>query len=159
MSIVLLLRKPHFFGAEELRLAAQRAWHMSFAGGEGSLHCVAQSGDATLLKAGPHLLSFFHYPDPYIDNPRDQVDWLPQPSQRQAWIEHTACVGIDYLNSGVDVELGYCVLLQLAAEMLDGNCAAIYIPQESRLLPNLESLCLELRQFASSRHSGVNSSE
>ena len=58
LSIVLLLRKPHLFNAQELRLAAQRAWLTSFAGGEGSMHCVAQSGEVTLLKAGPHVLNF-----------------------------------------------------------------------------------------------------
>src|SRR5437660_1446021 len=82
LSMVLLLRKPHLFGAEELRLAAERAWHRSFAGEEkGSMHCVVQSGTVTLMKAGPHLLNFFYYPESYIENPRANVDWLPHPSQ------------------------------------------------------------------------------
>ncbi len=155
LSIVLLLRTPHFFNAEELRLAAERAWRTSFAGGEGSMHCVAQSGKATLLKAGPHLLSFFYYPKPYVDKPKEQIDWLPEEAQRRAWIEHSACVGVDYLNRKVDVELGYCVLSKLVAEILDGNCTGIYIPRESKLVPNDDSLYLELQKIASSRESGV----
>jgi hypothetical protein len=155
LTMVLLLRKPHLFSAEELRLAAARAWHTSFAAGENSMHCVAQSGEATLLKAGPHLLNFFYYPKPYIDNPKGQIDWLPQMSQRRAWVEHTACVGVDYLNHDVDVQLGYCVLSKLVAEMLDRNCTGIYIPRDNRLIPNDESLYLELQKFASSREVGV----
>jgi hypothetical protein len=155
LSIVLLLRKPHYFEAEELRLAAERAWRTSFAGNEGSMHCVAQSGKATLLKAGPHLLSFLHSRKPYFDNPKENIDWLPQLSQRQAWTEHSAWVAVDYLNRDVDVELGYCVLSKLAAEILDGNCTGIYIPREGKLVPNDDSLYVELQKIASSRESGV----
>lgn len=102
------------------------------------------------------MLSFFQYPEPYIDNPKENVDWLPHPSQRQAWINHSACVGVDYLNHGVSVELGYVVLSKLVAEMLDGNCTGVYIPQRSSLIPNDESLYLELQRIASARESGVN---
>jgi hypothetical protein len=151
LSIVLLLRKPHLFSAEELRLAAQRAWHISFAGGEGSMHCVAQSGEVILLKAGPHVLNCFYYPKPYIDNPKEQIDWLPQVSQQRAWVEHSACVAVDYLNHDMDVQLGYCVLSKLVAEMLDRNCTGIYIPRENRLIPNDESLYSELQRVAAAR--------
>src|SRR5690242_14867852 len=136
LSIVLLLRKPHFFHAEELRSAAQRAWGVSFVGGEGSMHCVVQNGTVTLMKAGPHLLNIFHYAKPYIDNPTANVDWLPQLSQRQAWIEHAACVGVDYMNHDTDVELGYCVIAKLVAEMVYENCTGVYVPRESSLIPN-----------------------
>jgi hypothetical protein len=157
LSIVLLLRKPHFFTAAELRLSAERAWHTSFDDGENkSMHHVAQAGTATLMKAGPHLLSFFHYPEPYVEKPRENVDWLPQRSQRQAWIQHSGCVAVDYLNDGVSVELGYCVLSQLVAEMLDGNCTGTYIPRERSLIPNDEPLYLELHKLGSARESGVN---
>jgi hypothetical protein len=154
--MVLLLRKPHLFGAEELRLAAERAWHRSFAGEEkGSMHCVVQSGTVTLMKAGPHLLNFFYYPESYIENPRANVDWLPHPSQRQAWANHSACVGVDYLNHGVSVELGYCVLAKLVAEIIDENSTGIYIPRQRSLIPNDESLYLELQKLASTCDSDV----
>jgi hypothetical protein len=155
LSMVLLLRRPHVFGAEELRFAAERAWHVSFAGGKDSMHCVAQSERATLLKAGPHLLSFFHYPAPYVDNPQDNVKWLPEIRQQQAWAEHLACVGVDYLNPKTDLELGYSVLAKLVAEMIDENCTAVYVPRESALIPNDESLYGHLQEIASSRDSGI----
>lgn len=155
LSMVLLLRQPHFFGKEELRLAAERAWHTSFAGGKDSMHAMAQSGNATLLKAGPHLLNFFYYPQPYIDNPRATITWLPHVSQQTAWANHSACIGIDYLNPDTDVEMGYCVLAKLVAELIDENCTAVYVPRESSLIPNDSSLHLELHKMASTRDSGV----
>jgi hypothetical protein len=155
LSMVMLLRKPHLFSAIELQLVAERAWHTSFAGGEGSMHCVAQSGATILMKAGPHLLNFFYYPKPYIDDPREAVESFPQPSQRRAWIEHSACVGVDYMNYDADVELGYCVLSKLVAEMLDENCTGVYIPRECSLAPNDDTLYLELQKMASARESEI----
>jgi len=155
LSIVLLLRKPHLFTEDEMRLAAQRAYHTSFAGTDGSINCVAKAGIDPLLIAGPHLLKLFHYPHPYIDDPSHNVKWLPQAIQRKAWCEHTACVGVDYFNEDVDLELAYSVLTKLAAEMLDGNCTAIYMPRDNRLIPNYESAYLELQSFASSRNLGI----
>jgi hypothetical protein len=96
LSMVLLLRKPHPFTAEELRLAAQRAWHKSFTCSEGnSKHCVVQSGSVTLMKAGPHLINFFHSPRPYVESHKENIGWLVQPSQREAWIQHSACFGVN----------------------------------------------------------------
>ncbi len=155
LSMVLLLRNPHFFGADEVRLAAERAWHVSFAGGKGSMHAVAQSGDAMLLKAGPHLLNFFNYPKPYIDDPKSNLTWLPELSQQRAWSEHVACVGVDYLNSETDVELGYCILAKLISELINENCTALFVPRENTLIPHDGSLYLELHKMASSRDSGV----
>jgi hypothetical protein len=155
ISIVLLLRKPHFFTAGELERAAERAWRTPFTGGgENSRHFVMQTG-VTMMKAGPHLLNFFHYPQPYIDNPKENVDWLPQASQREAWIEHTACLGVDYLNRDTDVELIYCVLSKLVAELLDENCTGIYTPRERSLTPNDKSLYQDLFELGSFRDPGV----
>ena len=118
------------------------------------MHCVVQSGKVTLMKAGPHLLNFFYFPSPYIEKPKENVSRRPHQSQRQGWPKHSACAGVDYLNPGVSVELGYCVLSKLVAEMLDGNCAGVYIPRGRRLLRNDESLYVELHKLASAYKSG-----
>lgn len=156
LSMVLLLREAHLFSAGELQLAAERAWHTSFAGeGKESQHCVKQAETVTQMKAGPHLLNFFYHPEPYVENPKENVDWLPQESQREAWKQHSACLGVDYLNHDVSVVLGYCVLSQIVAEMLDGNCTGIYIPRERSLIPNDQSLHFELHKLGSACESGV----
>jgi hypothetical protein len=156
LSVVLLLREPHVFSVEELRLAAERAWRTSFAGGEGSMHFVTQSGGVTLLKAGSHLLNLLHNSEPYFDNSPEHVEWLPQESQRRAWIEHAAWAAVDYMNHDVDVDLAYCVLAKLVSEMLDENCTGVYMPRERSMVPNDESLYSELQRIASSRETGVS---
>jgi len=56
--MVMLLRRSDLFRADELRSAAERAWHRSFSSEDKkSKHCVVQEGSVTLMKAGPHLLS------------------------------------------------------------------------------------------------------
>jgi hypothetical protein len=50
------------------------------------MHCVVQSAKVTLMKAGPHTLNFFHYPEPYIENLgfRNQVNDKPGYNTRPA---------------------------------------------------------------------------
>jgi hypothetical protein len=108
------------------------------------------------MKAGPHLLNFINYHKPYVDNPNEHIEWLQHASQRHAWAEHLAWVGVDYMNNNdVDVELAYCVLSKLVAEIVDQNCTGIYIPRESSLIPNGLSLYRELQEVASSREPGI----
>lgn len=155
LSVVMLLRQPHLFQAEELRQAAERAWRVPFDGKASSKHCVAQSGHVTLLKAGPHLLSFFYYSAPYVEKPGENLSWLPRLSQQRAWAEHLACIGVDYMNPETDIELGYCVLAKLVAELLDENCTGIYLPRESSLIPNQDQLYSELQRMSCTRDVGI----
>ena len=158
LSVVMLLRAPHLFQKGELQLAAETAWHVPFSGGTDSMHCVSQLGQVTLLKAGPHLLNFFYYPNRYIEMPDENVGWLPQLSQQRAWAEHRACTGVDYMNPETDVELGYCVLAKVVAELLNENCTGLYFPRENTLAPNDLRLYPELQKIASVRDMGVTPS-
>ena len=160
ISIVMLLREPHFFQANELRNAAERAWHTSFSHEEReSRHTVVQKGAVTLVKAGPHLLNLFFCASPYSEDPKSNTGWLPKASQREAWAQHAAYCAVDFMNDGASVQLGYCVLSQLVSEMLDGNCAGVYVPRERSLIPNDQSLYLTLHRFASACDSVVTSSD
>ncbi len=155
-SMVLLLRQPHLFSEEELRRAAERAWGISFAGGEESKHFVLQSGHVILLKAGPHLLSLLNVPKPYLNDPSKIAKRWPKPSQQQAWGEHVAFAAVDYSGRSTDVELEYCVLAKLVAEMVDANCIGVYVPGEHSFIPSNEQLYSELQKIAASRDPGVS---
>jgi hypothetical protein len=157
VSMVLLLREPRFLTLEQLRSAAERAFETSFAGGNGSKHFVMQAILFTLMKAGPHTLSFLHYRSPYgsADFPKDFLETLPKASQKRAWAEHTAWTAVDYVKSGADPELEYAVLASLCVELIDSNCTGIYVPREQSLIPNDESTKRELRLVAGSRELGV----
>ena len=60
VSMVLLLRQSRVLTLDQLRLAAERAFGTSFAGGKESQHYVVQVVLFTLMKAGPHSLSFLN---------------------------------------------------------------------------------------------------
>jgi hypothetical protein len=156
--MVLLLRQPHFFTAAELRVAAEKAWNRSFAGDSpNSMHCVVQAKAVTMLKAGPHALAFFHHAEPYFGWEEVQiVDWLSSDAQLAAWKQHNAWVAVDYMNKKVSLELAYCVLAQLVAELIDENCTAVYVPRELSLTPNDSSLQPALLKLASGCDPGIS---
>jgi hypothetical protein len=153
VSMVLLLRESRFPTRDQLRSAAGRAFGTSFAGGQESQHCVVQETLFTLMKTGPHTLSFLNYTKVYGDPNFGRS--LPKASQQQAWAEHTAWIAVDYVKGGVDVLLEYGVLAKLCAEMLDANCVGLYMPREGVFIPNDGSLGMELQRIAASRHLSV----
>jgi hypothetical protein len=155
VSMVLLLRESKFLTLDQLRSAAERAFGTSFAGDKESRHCVFQAVLFTLMKAGPHTLSFLNYTKPYGDDSQEFGKAMPTGSQRQAWAEHTAWTAVDYVNGGIDPELEYAVLAKLCAEMFDANCAGLYVPRERMFIPNDGSLLPELQRTAATRRLGV----
>jgi hypothetical protein len=155
VSMVLLLRESRFLTLEQLRSAGERAFGVPFSGERSSPHCVFQEVLFTLMKAGPHTLSFLNYTKPYGDHPEEFGKAMPRASQRQAWAEHTSWIAVDYVKGGIDLELEYAVLAGLCAEMLDGNCVGVYVPRERSFIPNDDSLLPELHRITFSRHHGL----
>ena len=151
--LVVLLRKPHLLSEEELRAAAEKAWGLSFAESDGSTRYVVTSGDARVLNAGQHLLSFHSSNEPYVAVPKDDLSWLPKASQQRAWAEHSACLYVYYLTPGTDFELAHCILAKVLAQLLDSNCTGLYSPDEDGLIPADESFYEQLQAMASSRDS------
>jgi hypothetical protein len=155
VSMVLLLREPRFLTLDQLRSAAERAFGTSFAGGKESQHCVIQAVLFTLMKAGPHTLSFLNYTKPYGDDSPQFGKAMPNANQQQAWAEHAAWTAVDYVKGGVDLELEYAVLAKLCAEVSDANCTGLYVPRERMFIPNDGSLEVELQRVAGARPLGV----
>jgi hypothetical protein len=155
VSMVLLLRESRFLTLEQLRSAAERAFGVPFSGDLSAPHCVFQKVLFTLMKAGPHTLSFVNYRKPYGDQSDEFGRAMPMASQRQAWAEHTAWTAVDYAKGEIDLELEYAVLAGLCAAMVDRNCVGVYVPRERMVIPNDGSLLPELYRIASLRHHGL----
>jgi|SRR5580658_1573686 hypothetical protein len=155
VSMVLLLREPKFSTLDQLRLTAEKAFGASFTGEKESRHYVIQVVLFTIVKAGPHSLSFLNYRKPYGDDSYDIGRSWRKPSQRQAWADHTAWTAVDYVKGGADLELEYAVLAKLCAEMLDVNCVGLYIPGKRTFIPNDDYLRGKLQRMAASRPLGV----
>jgi hypothetical protein len=152
VSIVLLLREPKFLTLDQLRSSAQRAFGVSFNGDKESRHCVIQPAFFTIMKAGPHTLSFLNYTKPYGEDSPEFGKSMPTASQRQAWAGHTAWTAVDYAKGTDDLEHKYAVLAVLCLEMVDANCTGLYVPRERSFIPNDGSLLVELKKIASARH-------
>src|SRR5690242_832949 len=99
-SMVLLLRSPQFLTRNQLSSAGERAFGTPFSDAKNAKHCVVQSSIFTLMKAGPHLLSFLNCTKPYGEGefPSDFAESIPQASQRQAWAEHKAWAAVNYVK-------------------------------------------------------------
>jgi hypothetical protein len=149
VSMVLLLRESRFLTLEQLRSAGERAFGSPFSGDPTSSHCVFQRVLFTLMKTGPHTLSFLNYTKPYGDRSEEFGKAMLMASQRTAWAEHTVWTAVDYAKGATDLDLKYAVLARLCAAMLDGNCVGIYVPREQRFIPNDGSLVPELHRIAS----------
>jgi|HubBroStandDraft_6_1064221.scaffolds.fasta_scaffold426218_3 hypothetical protein len=156
VSMVLLLRESNFPTLDQLRLAAEKAFDTSFVeGDQGARHYVVRVSHLTVMKAGPHTLSFLNQTRPYGDDPQEFERSWPKVSQREAWAKHTAWTAVDYVKGGVDLKLEYAVLARLCAELLDVNCAGLYVPGKQTFTPNDGSLREELQRMAASRPLGV----
>jgi hypothetical protein len=155
VSMVMLLREPRFSTLDQLRSAAERAFGTSFSRDKESRHYVIQVVLFTIMKAGPHSLSFLNYKKTYGDDPDNFGRSLPKESQRQAWAEHTAWTAVDYVKGGADLELEYAVLAKFCAEMLDVNCVGLYVPGMRTFIPNDGHLREYLKSVAESRPLGI----
>jgi hypothetical protein len=154
LSMILLLHQPHTFSDEDIRCAAERAWGLSFSGVEGSTRRVMKTDDAVFLQAGPHRLSFVNDPTPYEEKPEQDLGWLPKLSQQRAWAEHTACLWAYYSTTGTDLQLAHSILAKILQQLLDENCAGVYVPSESSLIP-AEEASVGLQEIAAHRFSGL----
>jgi hypothetical protein len=154
-SMVLLLRESRFPTLDGLRLAAEKAFGTPFTDDKGSRHYVVQAALLTIVKAGPHTLSFLNQTRPYGDDPQEFERAWPRASEREAWARHTAWTAVDYVKGGADLKLEYPVLAKFCAEMLDVNCVGVYVPGEQTFIPNDGSLPEELQRMTGSRQLGV----
>jgi len=155
VSMVLLLRESNFSTLDQLRSSGERAFGTPFSDKKESRHFVVQVVLFTIMKVGPHSLSFLNQTRPYGDDSSNFGKSLPQATQRQAWAEHTAWTAVDYVKGGADRELEYAVLANLCAEMLDANCVGLYVPGNRTFIPNDNWLREYLQSVAESRLFGV----
>jgi hypothetical protein len=136
-SIVLLQREPHFFTDVEIQAAGERGWGKVFDGIAYPMFFVTQKGWVTMIKAGRCAVNVLHAKQPHLDDLEEVAKQLPRIEQKRAWLAHTAWASLDLLNSSEISEAeAYETLARFALHLGDANCAAIYLPKETVLMPN-----------------------
>lgn len=148
-SIVLLLETPVFPSLKQLSTCAEKAFNVPFATENATNYCVFQKALFTLMRIGPHVLSFMFYTKPYFEDQPEFVRALPLPVQRVACEKHTAWLAINYAEGPGIADIQYALLSRLNIEMLSANCTGAYIPGEQLLIPNNGSLIRALEQNVS----------
>lgn len=153
----MLLRESRVFALQRLRNAGEGAFGVPFSDDSESKYFAIQKGLFTVMKIGPHALSFLHYAKPYLDeNSREFGAAMPKKSQRQAWARHTAWEAIDYVKSGGNLDLEYAILARLCLELADANCVGVYLPRESIFVPNDGSMQPYLHHVASAYSASIS---
>jgi hypothetical protein len=154
VSLVMLLRESRVFGLDRLRRAGESAFGVPFSDDSESKYFVIQKVLFTIMKVGPHALSFLHYTKPY--STQEFGASMPMESQRQAWAQHTAWEAIDYVKSGKNLDLEYAILARLCLQLADGNCVGVYLPRESIFVPNDGPMLPYLHRVASAYPVSIN---
>jgi len=141
-SIVIMQRKEHRFTEDELRVAGERGWRKRFDGTEDPMYFVSASDPLTVVKAGPHIIRVISVSSRYVDDDEYALSQLPQPEQKKAWTEHHACTFLEFFNdlssrsSKVPDAEAYASLANLALQLGDRNCTAIFVPIKNMMFPN-----------------------
>jgi hypothetical protein len=135
-SIVLLLRKPHFFLQSELENAGDKGWNCRFSAEDEAMYFVVQQSHVTFIKAGGYVVNVFHASQPYLDDVEYVAAQLPQEEQRKAWLQHTSWVALDFLNNDISKRETYAALARFALHLGDENCCGVYLPKEEMMMPN-----------------------
>ena len=65
-------------------------------------------------------------------------------------------MAVDYVKGDIDMDSQYVVLAKLCAELCDGNCLALYLPQASTLVPGEEFARGQLNKIIVSRNVDVS---
>ncbi|HKQ86871.1 MAG TPA: hypothetical protein VJS43_08885, partial [Candidatus Acidoferrales bacterium] len=155
ISMVLLLRVPHYFTKEELQHAAERAWRIAFGNGDNGTPCVLQRGNRTVMRVGTHVLTFAFAAQPYLGDPGETSKSFGQGALRTAWAAHRGWAAVDYFRGGKDKALEYAVLAKIVAEMLDENCTGIFLPAENQFTLNDRMLYGALQEVAAARDAEI----
>jgi hypothetical protein len=148
ISMAVLQSQKHIYTEDELRGAGERGWGIPFDGASSKMHFAKAKALVSIFKAGPHVINLFYFGSPLVPDPASNDSWLPREDQRRAWREHIAVVSFDYLTPGQAVNVAYAAIAKLLAELAGNECAAIYLPREGALLPNLPMMRGELRELA-----------
>jgi hypothetical protein len=151
-SIVLLMRNPFLQTKEIYSEAAGRAFGVPYDGAS-EMHCVEQTPDFLLVKAGEFLISIHPQWGAYLaKHGEDDVESgaaLLAEEQRRWWRQQRAWVSFDLLNETVVEEEAMHVLAKLLLEIVDERSCGVWLPNRGQFLPNDGSAIGKLTELSS----------
>jgi len=144
---VFLLHEPSELPLPVVQLAASRAWNIEFDGrGTGGNH-VMRMGVVAIIQLGPEMLHVFTSAKPY--GKEFSSKRMPKLPSGPAWAHHKAFLCFDNLTAGSMDAARFQQLGQLAAELLNANCIAVFFPHLNVVIPNNAGLPARFKGFGS----------
>lgn len=148
ISFVALLREPQRIEPIYVATAAKKAWGADLSYDESDEEgpdgfVVGDDSTPTLIvKYRERMIMVNNLAAPYVDDPQEVADTIPDLRLRGLVAEHTAWLSCDAL--GVEsfdddvVREWYRILGPLFSELVDDNCLAILTPLTGHLAPNMD---------------------
>ncbi len=152
ISFVALLREPATIEPAVLARIAGKVWRADLGDGEseGADGFVVGAGTMNTIMYDQRMFLVIGMPRPYVDNPDEVAEGIPDLRIRALFSEHTAwfscdAMGVSGATSSADVREWYQRLGRLFAELLDDNCLLIFLPDTGSAYPVNEDTELALR--------------
>ncbi len=151
LSLVLLLREPHYLDAPILANLASDAWNVEVEVAPGDDEEVEprrpdETGAIPTLVGGamphffcvnpPAFFTVYCVDEPYFDDPAEVAESVRELRAQQAIAAHQAWISVDlvqWLDGEEDREEAYRRIGRLLAELADENCLAVLDPVEGRV--------------------------
>lgn len=144
---VLLLREPTELPQPVVQLAAERALNIQFDGRGGGGNHVMRMGLIAVIQLGPEMLQVFTSSKPF------GKEWtskrMPKLPSGPAWVGHRAFMCLDNLTADSMDAARFRTLGRVAAELLNTNCLAVFLPHLNEVVLNHAALAQRLREFDS----------
>lgn len=136
ISFVALLREPAAFDPAVLARIAGRVWDADLGDGEseGEDGFVVQTPISSMIQCRGRMTLINTFPVPYTKDVEGAAEGIVDKRIRALFREHHAwfsvdALGVDHTTPDDEVREWYRWLGKLFAELLDDNCALIYLPE------------------------------
>lgn len=137
IAFVLLLSEPRQMDSTTVAEIATDTLCVTFRDDddEATDHFVAGSPPSFVVKHGENFFLINTFPRPYMDDPEQAAESIPELRLRKAIREHTAWLSVDLLGEFRERDLPrlYRIIGKLTAALADDDCLAIFAPATSQI--------------------------
>ncbi len=139
-AFVLLRSSPRMLDSETLERAVNRALGVDFSNkdeNDPEAAFVIGHPPVMVVKLPEAMLLVNCVPAPYVDRPEKIAQQIPDLRMRKAVSDHVAWMSVDWMGDKDEESLrgGYRTIGKIAAELVDGDCIAVYSTSTNQLIP------------------------
>lgn len=136
ISIVMLSSQSFDFSKDQVGKAMERAWGIIVDRSQNATENFVVGDERMFMIASKQgMLTLHEHEGPYGDDPVDSES-IPDLRLRKLVSEHRAWAALDLLKTTAEGHPrdAYPSMAQIVAELIDGHCLALYMPETNRLV-------------------------